>query len=169
MLFSQLSSIEYWTLWKKGRLETFQPTLTARRPINSKQCGRSPENCHQPGPKSVYLPVWRAPVSKFCCMSPRSAAFHIDSGQLRFAMMRNLTVILQDSNLGAWGPRQIDKTSLSWGRVVTFGLSTVLVRVIMIFFLAFVDSNTCDKIRTMRAWITCNNARNIDLRYLKGY
>ena len=42
-------------------------------------------------------------------------------------------------------------------------------RVIMIFFLNVVDSNTCDKIRTIRARITCNNARNIDLRYLKGY
>ena len=42
-------------------------------------------------------------------------------------------------------------------------------RVIMIFFLSVVDSNTCDKIRTIRARITCNNARNIDLRYLKGY
>ena len=56
-------------------------------------------------------------------MSPRSAAFRIDSGQLRFAMMRNLTVILPDSNLGAWRPSQIDKTSLSRGRVVTFALS----------------------------------------------
>ena len=37
------------------------------------------------------------------------------------------------------------------------------------FFLSVVDSNTCDKIRTVRARITCNNARNIDLRYLKGY
>ena len=52
-------------------------------------------------PKSVYLPVRRAPGSKFGCMSSRSAAFRIDSGQLRFAMMRNLTVILRDSNLGA--------------------------------------------------------------------
>ena len=42
-------------------------------------------------------------------------------------------------------------------------------RVIIIFFLSVVDSNTCDKIRTIRARITCNNARNIDLRYLKGY
>ena len=42
-------------------------------------------------------------------------------------------------------------------------------RVIMIFFLNVVDSNTCDKIRTIRARITCNNARNIDLRYLKDY
>ena len=42
-------------------------------------------------------------------------------------------------------------------------------RVIMIFFLSVVDSNTCDKTRTMRARITCNNARNIDLRYRKGY
>ena len=56
-------------------------------------------------------------------MSSRSAAFRIDSGQLRFAMMRNLTVILRDLNLGAWRPRQIDKTSLSRGRVVTFALS----------------------------------------------
>ena len=38
-------------------------------------------------------------------------------------MMRNLTVILRDLNLGAWRPRQIDKTSLSLGRVVTFALS----------------------------------------------
>ena len=36
-------------------------------------------------------------------------------------------------------------------------------------FLSAVGSNTCDKIRTVRARITCNNARNIDLRYLKGY
>ena len=42
-------------------------------------------------------------------------------------------------------------------------------RVIMIFFLSVVDLNTCDKIRTIRARITCNNARNIDLRYLKSY
>ena len=42
-------------------------------------------------------------------------------------------------------------------------------RVIIIFFLSVVDSNTCDKIRTIRARITSNNARNIDLRYLKGY
>ena len=42
-------------------------------------------------------------------------------------------------------------------------------RVIMIFFLSVVDSNTCDKIRTIRARITCNNARNIDLRYLKDF
>ena len=42
-------------------------------------------------------------------------------------------------------------------------------RVIIIFFLSVVDSNTCDKIRTIRARITCNNARNLDLRYLKGY
>ena len=74
--------------------------------------------------KSVYRPVRRAPVSKFGCMSLRSAAFCIDSGQLRFAMMRNLTVILRDLNLGAWRPRQIDKTSLSRGRVVTFVLSS---------------------------------------------
>ena len=40
-------------------------------------------------------------------------------------------------------------------------------RVIMIFFLCVVDSNTSDKIRTIRARITCNNARNLDLRYLK--
>ena len=45
-------------------------------------------------PKSVYLPLRRAPVSKFGCMTPRSAAFRFDSGQLRFAMMRNLTVIV---------------------------------------------------------------------------
>ena len=74
-------------------------------------------------PKSVYLPVRRAPGSKFGCMSSRSAAFRIDSGQLRFPMMRNLTVILRDLNLGAWRPRQMDKTSLSRGRVVTFVLS----------------------------------------------
>ena len=37
-------------------------------------------------------------------------------------------------------------------------------RVIMISFLSVVNSNTCDKIR-----ITCNNARNIDLRYLKDF
>ena len=37
------------------------------------------------------------------------------------------------------------------------------------FFLSVVDSNTSDKIRTIRARITCNNASNIDLRYLKGY
>ena len=32
-------------------------------------------------------------------------------------------------------------------------------------------SNTCEKIRTIRARITCtrNYARNIDFRYLKGY
>ena len=61
-------------------------------------------------------------------MSARSATFGIDSGQLRFTIMRNLTVILRDSNLGAWRvPRQIDKTSLSRGRVVTFALSTVSV------------------------------------------
>ena len=48
-----------------------------------------------------YLPVRRAPVSKFGSMSPRSAAFRIDSGRLRFAMMRKLRCILQDSNLGA--------------------------------------------------------------------
>ena len=60
-------------------------------------------------------------------MSPRSATFGIDSGQLRFTIMRNLTVILRDSNLGAWRPRQIDKTSLLRGRVVTFALSTVSV------------------------------------------
>ena len=42
-------------------------------------------------------------------------------------------------------------------------------RVIMIFFLSVVDSNTCDKTRTVRPRTTCNNARNIDLRYLKGY
>ena len=43
-------------------------------------------------------------------------------------------------------------------------------RVIMIFFFSVVDSNTCDKIRTIRARITCNNAKNnIDLRCLKGY
>ena len=39
-------------------------------------------------------------------------------------------------------------------------------------FLAFswaLYSNIYDKIRTIRARITCNNARNIDLRYLKGY
>ena len=35
-------------------------------------------------PKSVYLPVRREPVSKFGCMSPRSAAFRIGSGQLRY-------------------------------------------------------------------------------------
>ena len=48
----------------------------------------------------------------------------------------------------------------------------ILIRVIVIFFLSIVDSNTCltfDKIRTIRARITCNNARNLDLRYLKGY
>ena len=37
--------------------------------------------------------------------------------------MRTVTVILRDSNLGAKRPRQIDKTSLSKGRVVTFSLS----------------------------------------------
>ena len=37
------------------------------------------------------------------------------------------------------------------------------------FFLSVVDANTCDKIRAIRARITCNNARNIDFRYLKGY
>ena len=74
-------------------------------------------------PKSVYLPTRRAPVSKFGCMSPRRAAFRIDSGQIRFTMMRTVTVILRDSNLGAKRPRQIDKTSLSKGRVVTFSLS----------------------------------------------
>ena len=42
-------------------------------------------------------------------------------------------------------------------------------RVIMIFFLSVLDSNTCDKTRTVRARITCNNARNIVLRYHKGY
>ena len=48
-----------------------------------------------------YLPVRRAPVSKFGCMSPRSAAFRIDSARLRFTMMRKLRCILRDSNLGA--------------------------------------------------------------------
>ena len=47
-------------------------------------------------------------------------------------------------------------------------LFELMFRVITIF-LSVVDSNTCDKIRTIRARITCNNARNIDLRYLKGY
>ena len=42
-------------------------------------------------------------------------------------------------------------------------------RVIMLFFLSVIDSNTCDKILTIRARITCNYARNLDLRYLKGY
>ena len=37
-----------------------------------------------------------------------------------------------------------------------------------IFFLSIVDSNTCDKIRIIRARITRNNARNIDLRYYLG-
>ena len=41
--------------------------------------------------------------------------------------------------------------------------------VINIFFLSVVDSNTYDKIQTIRAPITCNNARNIDLRYLKDF
>ena len=41
-------------------------------------------------PKSVHLPVRRAPGSKFGCMSLRIVAFRIDSGQLRFAMMCNL-------------------------------------------------------------------------------
>ena len=40
-------------------------------------------------------------------------------------------------------------------------------RVIVIFFLSVVDSNTCDKIRTIMAGITCNNARNIHLLILK--
>ena len=71
-------------------------------------------------PKSVYLPVRQAPVSKFGCMSPRSAAFHIDSDQPRFTMMRNLTIILRDLNVEAWRPRQIVKTSLSQGTVVSF-------------------------------------------------
>ena len=35
------------------------------------------------------------------------------------------------------------------------------------FLLSVVDSNTCDKIRTTSARITCNNARSIDLRYLQ--
>ena len=35
------------------------------------------------------------------------------------------------------------------------------------FVFSVVDSNTCDKIRTIRPPITCNNARNIDLRYLQ--
>ena len=48
-------------------------------------------------------------------------------------------------------------------------LLPLIFRVIMIFFLSVVDSKTCDKIRTMRARITCNNAINVDLRYLKGY
>ena len=43
-------------------------------------------------------------------------------------------------------------------------------RVIMIFFLSGVDSNTCDKIGTIRARITCNNyVGSVDLRYLKDY
>ena len=46
------------------------------------------------------LPVLQVPGSKFSCLSQRSAAFHIDSGQPRFAMMRNLTIILRRSNLG---------------------------------------------------------------------
>ena len=53
-------------------------------------------------------------------MSPRSAAFHIDSDQPRFTMMRNLTIILRDLNVEAWRPRQIIKTSLSQGTVVSF-------------------------------------------------
>ena len=36
-------------------------------------------------------------LDKIGCISPRTAAFRIDSGQLRFAMMRNLTVILRVS------------------------------------------------------------------------
>ena len=35
------------------------------------------------------------------------------------------------------------------------------------FVFSVVDSNKCDKIRTIRPRITCNNARNIDLRYLQ--
>ena len=38
-------------------------------------------------------------------------------------MMRKLTVILRDLNFGAWRLHQIDKMSLSQGRVVTFALS----------------------------------------------
>ena len=53
--------------------------------------------------------------------------------------------------------------------VIVRELFESIFRVIMIFFLSVVDSNTCDKIRTIRARITCNNARNIDLRYLKDF
>ena len=74
-------------------------------------------------PKSVYLPVRRAPGSKFSCMSSRSAAFHIDSGQLCFAVMRNSDCY--PTRFESWNlaTQQIDKTSLSRGRVVTFALS----------------------------------------------
>ena len=41
-------------------------------------------------------------------------------------------------------------------------------RVIMIFFLSVVDSNTCDKIQTKRARITCNDARNLDFVILQA-
>ena len=53
--------------------------------------------------------------------------------------------------------------------VIVRELFESIFRVIMIFFLSVVDSNACDKIRTIRARITCNNARNIDLRYLKDF
>ena len=120
----EFRSIEYWR--KKGRLETFQdlqtePCLAKANKFQTKQ----PISLKLPPvrPKSVYLSVRRAPVSKFDCMSLRSAAFHINSGQLRFATIRNLTVIIRDSNFGAYQTCQIDKTSLSQGRVITCTLS----------------------------------------------
>ena len=106
----EFRSIEYWR--KKGRLETFQdlqtePCLAKANKFQTKQ----PISLKLPSvrPKSVYLSVRRAPVSKFDCMSLRSAAFHINSGQLRFATIRNLTVIIRDSNFGAYQTCQIDK------------------------------------------------------------
>ena len=123
MPFSRLSFHRILNTIKEGKAGDL-PTDPRRSKANKFQTKRPISLKLPPArPKSVYLPVRRAPGSKFGCMSSRSAAFRIDSGQLRFAMMRNLTVILRDLNLGAWRPRQIDKTSLSRGRVVTFALS----------------------------------------------
>ena len=66
--------------------------------------------------------------------------------------------------------RLTDRRTQSGYELKVRELFELIFRVIMIFFfLGVVDSNTCDKIRTIRARITCNNARNIDFRYLKGY
>ena len=63
------------------------------------------------------------------------------------------------------------RTQSGYGLKVTEIFESIF-RVIVIYFLSVVDSNTCltcDKIRTIRVRITCNIARNLDVRYLKGY
>ncbi|CAH3191010.1 unnamed protein product, partial [Porites evermanni] len=87
------SNINNWLVCKEGRgsiLQQKDGSLSCE--IANKFQTKRPISLKLPParPKSVHLPVRRAPGSKFGCMSSRIVAFRIDSGQLRFAMMRNL-------------------------------------------------------------------------------